>query len=44
MSQIPDRVGTLTRTNRVASLYAIVSKLTNAKGEVVNTTLVYDRR
>jgi hypothetical protein len=38
-------VGTTTRTvSKDGKTLTLVSKLTNAKGEVVNTTLVYDRQ
>ena len=38
-------VGTTTRTvSKGGKTLTLVSKLTNAKGEVVNTTLVYDRQ
>ena len=38
-------VGTSTRTvSKDGKTLTLVSKLTNAKGEVVNTTLVYDRQ
>jgi hypothetical protein len=38
-------VGTTTRTvSKDGKTLTLVSKLTNARGEVVNTTLVYDRQ